>query len=446
MLVAAAGTLAGSYVGSLLQGDPPPLEQRPEIDMMPVYEMLNQAGQQINNAQNLSAGAYQRAMDTATSQVKQAYALANSKLQPMSDAGNAAYNEYLRMIGQDPIQATAGLSTRVGSVGFAGDTSGLQSLFDQATLEKDPSKRAELKQQVLTALNNQSILDERQKDKEALGQPQLQNYRDPLYHYVIEDNKKSDRYGQTVKKVDKEATQQLAQITNQMNQQTMNEYSMALAKIDREWDQKAADATEAKNTLINDFTNKYTDKYDAAYTQDQINRKVTQTVGYQNALKSGTQAVGRLAAAAGGLMSGNTLLATQKYGQDLATGTYQNTLSNLLSTASVGQSATEAMSQNDLSMGGYLSQLTQQAGAYEAQSYTNQGQAMSDILKQMAATNLQVQKMNIDYYYTDKKMKADAQAASQAAAMAGAVAGSNSKKNAASQAGKAAGASGGGAV
>src|SRR5580698_184113 len=47
------------------------------------------------------------------------------------------------------------------------------------------------------------------------------------------------------------------------------------------------------------------------------------TPGYQFNLRQGTQAIGEQAASTGNLLSGNTGVALQKYGQGLATTTYQ---------------------------------------------------------------------------------------------------------------------------
>src|ERR1019366_1461688 len=55
-----------------------------------------------------------------------------------------------------------------------------------------------------------------------------------------------------------------------------------------------------------------------------------QTPGYQFNLQSGTQAINENAAATGNLMSGNTGVALTKYGQGLATTTYQQAYNNAL--------------------------------------------------------------------------------------------------------------------
>ena len=55
-----------------------------------------------------------------------------------------------------------------------------------------------------------------------------------------------------------------------------------------------------------------------------------QTPGYQFNLQTGTQAINENAAATGNLMSGNTGTALQKYGQGLATNTYQQAYQNAL--------------------------------------------------------------------------------------------------------------------
>ena len=63
------------------------------------------------------------------------------------------------------------------------------------------------------------------------------------------------------------------------------------------------------------------------------------TPGYQFRLKEGMQGVENSAASRGGLFSGGTLKALQRYGQDFASGEYQNQFNRLNSMSGAGQSA-----------------------------------------------------------------------------------------------------------
>lgn len=73
-------------------------------------------------------------------------------------------------------------------------------------------------------------------------------------------------------------------------------------------------------------------------TPEQISAQLTSTPGYQFQLQQGTQATARNALAAGGI-SGNTLAASQNYGQQVAQGTFQQYLSNLNPLMSQGNAA-----------------------------------------------------------------------------------------------------------
>ena len=61
--------------------------------------------------------------------------------------------------------------------------------------------------------------------------------------------------------------------------------------------------------------------------------------GYQFRMDEGQRALERGAAARGGLLSGRTIKATQKYGQDYASGEYKNYLDRLAALAGAGVSA-----------------------------------------------------------------------------------------------------------
>ena len=71
----------------------------------------------------------------------------------------------------------------------------------------------------------------------------------------------------------------------------------------------------------------------------QINQQLTQMPGYQFQLSQGLDATKRQAAAMGLGLSGNTLQALNKYGQGLASTSYQTQLENLLSPIKIGEAA-----------------------------------------------------------------------------------------------------------
>lgn len=88
------------------------------------------------------------------------------------------------------------------------------------------------------------------------------------------------------------------------------------------------------------------------------------TPGYQFRLNEGLQGVNNSAAARGGLLSGGTMKALTKYGQDFASNEYQNQFNRLNTMSNAGQN----------SAAGQASQ-SQAFGNSSAQNYTNQGNA-----------------------------------------------------------------------
>ena len=117
--------------------------------------------------------------------------------------------------------------------------------------------------------------------------------------------------------------------------------------------------------------------------------------GYQFRLSEGLKAMERGAAARGGLMSGAALKAAQRYGQEYASGEYQNAfnryqaerqarLGPLQSLAGVGQTATQALGSAAGQLGANLGQtyLTSgiQAGQARASGYLGGANALTGAL------------------------------------------------------------------
>lgn len=100
----------------------------------------------------------------------------------------------------------------------------------------------------------------------------------------------------------------------------------------------------------------------------QITQQLTQMPGYQFQLSQGLDATKRQAAAMGLGLSGNTLQALNKYGQGLASTSYQTQLENLLNPIKVGQ----ASASNQAAAAG-------QTGANLSNIYGAQGQNQANI-------------------------------------------------------------------
>lgn len=106
------------------------------------------------------------------------------------------------------------------------------------------------------------------------------------------------------------------------------------------------------------------------------------TPGYQFNLQSGTQAINENAAATGNLQSGNTGVALQKYGQGLATTTYQQAYQNalnqyqtnysdLMGGTQVGANAANSLGAEGASAAQNESNLDLTGGAQQAQQINN---------------------------------------------------------------------------
>jgi hypothetical protein len=113
--------------------------------------------------------------------------------------------------------------------------------------------------------------------------------------------------------------------------------------------------------------------------------------GYQFRMSEGMKALERGAAARGGLLSGSTLRATQRFGQDLASQEYQNAfnryqaertarLQPLQSLAGVGQTTAQQLSGQAGQMGANVGQAMQAGAAARASGYVGQANALTGAL------------------------------------------------------------------
>lgn len=106
--------------------------------------------------------------------------------------------------------------------------------------------------------------------------------------------------------------------------------------------------------------------------------------GYQFRLAEGERAIGRQAAARGGLLSGATGKALTRYGQDYATQDYDRHLSRYYqslapyqSLAGIGQTTASQMAANVGTGTANLANIQQQSGAATAAGYLGAGQAQA---------------------------------------------------------------------
>ncbi len=113
----------------------------------------------------------------------------------------------------------------------------------------------------------------------------------------------------------------------------------------------------------------------------------TKDPGYGFRLGEGTQALERSAAARGGALSGAALKGITRYGQDFASGEYQNAynrfnadrtqrFNRLASLAGVGQTATRDVAQQGAQVASNVGNNIMGAGNAQASSYVAQGNAI----------------------------------------------------------------------
>jgi hypothetical protein len=107
---------------------------------------------------------------------------------------------------------------------------------------------------------------------------------------------------------------------------------------------------------------------------------------YLFALEHGGRAVDRSAAARGGLNSGNTLIAQQRFGQGLATQNLNNYRNSLFQTAGIGQGATNQLTGAELTTAGNVGNMLIGSGDARASGIVAQGNGLSSAIEQAAGT------------------------------------------------------------
>lgn len=120
----------------------------------------------------------------------------------------------------------------------------------------------------------------------------------------------------------------------------------------------------------------------------------TQSPGYLFRLQEGNKAIERSAAARGGLYSGATMKALDRYSQGVASDEFGAYVNRLQSLAGVGQSATGSTAAAGQNYANGASQAAQQAGAARASSYANTGNAINSAVSGAAGGLLYMQGLN----------------------------------------------------
>lgn len=126
----------------------------------------------------------------------------------------------------------------------------------------------------------------------------------------------------------------------------------------------------------------------AAVDPMNITNYLTKLPGYKFRLDQGTKALGNAASAQGLTNSGAQLKALTRYGQDYATGIYDDYLNRLASMAGIGQSTSNQMSSNAQQLGTSLGNNALSAGNARASGYAGQANALTNALSNSNLGNL----------------------------------------------------------
>lgn len=112
-------------------------------------------------------------------------------------------------------------------------------------------------------------------------------------------------------------------------------------------------------------------------------KKYQDSTGYQFRLGQGTQAIDRSAASRGGLNSGATLKALDRYGQGIGSAEFGNYLGQLGTLAGFGQSTTRDVGQQGIQTGQLIGNNVMNAANARGTAYQNQANAWGDGLNQL---------------------------------------------------------------
>lgn len=480
-LIGAAGSALGGLAGQALLGKPPNFaaDQHipsilnatvkpatkggndavnvPQVDSTQQMAWLGQAADQQDSYYKQGLQFYTKAMDVASQEMKQGFKLSNQTLDSLSYAGKTAMNQYMSMLGLEPQQMTNNskdllkdsLSQKFNMNGNLSQLDlsnisgadelykGLNSLIDRANEESDPVKRQQIKAQI------QSLTDSSYKTLSDPLNEKMKAVKSTLDGYIAptnDDYLKSPEYatlntfpGSKYSNVFNNASD--AKIAGQNAENNFvnrkkNEY--AAAEAQNIADQKAAiqsqlnGAKQFGSTLQDfnsTFADTYTDQRQHAFTGDEAANVIKATPGYEFQANQGTQAISRQGAAKGMLGSGNTLVALQDYGQQLAQNYYGMYMDNLSNIIQQGSQGTMAIAQNQASLGQNLATMAADVGSKGYQTYNSIGDAYAASLNnkaQMYNANTQFNaKMQYDGIQAEKGRDSQEKMAAMGAASSG---------------------------
>lgn len=407
--VAGLGSIAGSMAAQKLMGDKKQPDT-PQVDPTAAFAYYQMGSNAADYYTSLGTNMYSNAMSQARTDIINNYGSSIAQLQPEAQAGRAALDEMMRFVGLDPIPASANTLSQLKNMTNLGNAgSNLTGLIERAQTERDPTKRAELKQQVNAAFKSTQDFITQQSAADTASK--LKAIRDPVatlggQNFNTGATKGASIVGPTTyaknaktgvmeKKFDEQAFNAMVNAGNAQFAKEAAAANEARRQVEEEGKRQLTENLNQIQNFQNEFSNSYGDQYDAAYSGDQVSQKVQALPGYQNQLNSGTLAIERQGAARGMLGSGNTLLALQKFGQDLGLNFYQQNLANLAGIAEKGSAANQGISQLFANKGGALAQLGQSKGEGMLTAYSNIGKQYADAFYKAGDTAYDANKTNV---------------------------------------------------
>lgn len=440
--VAAAGSIAGSMAAQKLMGSSkqaPPGGGTPglttstgsgkdgtkgasvQIDPNQVMAYYQQAAQVQSDNYKTGLQYYQQAMTAATNEVNKAFTEANNTLKPLSFSSNQALNEQMRMMGLDPIQATAGnaASLRNDYATIAGQIPGLSTTvgsvadqMDAATKIKDPTARAA----AIANINN--TVSTGVKDTVSSLNQQIA---------ALAPSKPTAPTVTTVNAAD-----QSGGLTGTMGMYNYkgenfftdgtaanNAYNADMAAYNSQLNalQSQLSTTQSYGQQLtaasNNFASNYGENYDSGYTGDQVEARIAATPGYKFVVDQGTKAIERQGAASGMLGSANTQLALQDFGQKTGQSFYNSYMDNLSKIVNEGSGATQQIATNQVSQGGMLANIQQLGGQAAMSTYQAIGDFAGKNLQQQGAMWAQIAQANAGLQQNQQGLNIQQQQANQ---------------------------------
>lgn len=429
MAVAAAGAAAGSAAGSAAMGSTAypsgggtpgltstntgksGISPTVQVDPTQALNYFQSAGNSYQTYATSGLSYYENTIQKAYGELQSAYNQANTTLKPLSQAGTAATNQYMRMLGLNAMSPTGDISSQVQALGS--NYADVAQQIAAAENITDPAARDAAKQNILTAWNSANTVQQQQQQDKIQSQlaalnpggisAQAQQQAGAFYDMDPSSPERAQIVRDAVAYQNSLPVSQKSgynpndplNIQAYYNSKLTADYNTQVANINAQ----GSSATNPLNTsqsLLSQYTNNYTSTNNySGFTGDQVTEQLRSTPGYQFQLSQGLAGINAAAAAGGMLSSGNTLLAANNYAQnyaDTSYNTYMNSLSNLMGQ---GNAATQQIASNQTGLGTAQATLTQNQANAGLNTYTNIGSNWANQYANSANTLTQIQLANM---------------------------------------------------